>query len=172
MALGFVLSAEKRTFGLMDLKWYAIKVFWRRTARIREVLDGLGMEYYAQKVVPSYVFIHTDELSAKRLAHNQFGFIYLYSDRKNRKPVVVPDREIEIFKIVTSVQDTGLELLDEDPSKYMVGDLVRVTEGPFKGAEGYVKRIRKDRRLVVIISGVAAIATSFIPPSQLEKVEQ
>ena len=65
-----------------DLNWYAIKVFWRRTARIKEVLDGLGMEYYAQKVVPSYVFIYTDEASAKRLAHNQFGFIYLYAERK------------------------------------------------------------------------------------------
>ena len=154
----------------MDLNWYAIKVFWRRTARMKEVLDALGMEYYAQDVVPSYVFIHTDEANAKRLAHSQFGFIYLYSDRKTRKPVVVPDREVEIFKIVTSVQSTGFELLDEDPRKYMVGDLVRVIDGPFKGAEGYIKRIRKDRRLVVIISGVAAIATAFIPPSQLEKV--
>ena len=155
----------------MDQHWYAIKVFWRRTARIKEVLDGLGMEYYAQTVVPSYVFIHTDESSAKRLAHSQFGFIYLYTDRKTRKPAVVPDREVEIFKIVCSVQDTGLELLDEDPAKYMVGDPVRVIDGPFKGAEGYIKRIRKDRRLVVVISGVAAIATSYIPPSQLEKIQ-
>lgn len=154
----------------MDLNWYAIKVFWRRTARIKEVLDGLGIEYYIQNVVPSYVFIRTDEASAKKLAHSQFGFIYLYIDRKTRKPIVVPDREVDIFKIVTSVQDTGLELLDEDPTKYMVGDLVRVVDGPFQGAEGYIKRIRKDRRLVVIISGVAAIATSYIPPSQLEKV--
>ena len=153
------------------IHWYAIKVFWRRTARIKEVLDGLGMEYFAQNVVPSYVFIHTDEASAKLLAHNQFGFIYLYTDRNTRKPVAVPDREVDIFKIVTSVQDTGLELLDEDPAKYMVGDLVRVTDGPFMGAEGYIKRIRKDRRLVVIISGIAAIATAYIPPSQLEIVQ-
>ena len=149
-----------------------MKVFWKRTARIREILDELGMEYYAQNLLPSYVFIHTDEATVKRFANNQFGYIYLYCDRETHKPCVVPDREIEIFKIVTRAAETGLEFLDGNPELYKVGDLVRVTDGPFKGAEGYVKRIKKDRRLVVIISGVAAVATSFIPPELLEKVEE
>ena len=45
---------------------------------------------------------------------------------------------------------------------------MRVTDGVFKGAEGYVKRIKKDRRLVVSIRGVVAVATSYIPPQFLE----
>lgn len=159
------------TFGGMDLHWYAIKVFWKRTARIREELDELGFEYYAQNLIPSYVFIRTDEVSIKRFASRQFGFIYLYCDRETRKPSVVPDKEMEIFKIVTRVAETGLDFLDDNPEKYRVGDLVRVTDGPFKGVEGYVRRIRKDRRLVVIITGVAAVATSYIPPELLEKVD-
>ena len=152
------------------LHWYAIKVFWRRTARIREVLDELGLEYYAQKVMPSYVFIRTDLHTILRFRDSQFGYIYLYADRETHQPLEVPDRELEIFRIVTSAGETGLEFLDDDPAKYAVGDLVRVTDGPFKGAEGYVRRIRKDRRLVVVISGVAAIATTYIPPELLEKV--
>ena len=43
-------------------------------------------------------------------------------------------------------------------------------EGPLKGAEGYIKRIRRDRRLLVAIEGFVAVATSFIPPELLEKV--
>jgi len=155
----------------MDLNWYAIKVFWKRTARIKDILDELGMEYYAQSLLPSYIFIHTDQQSIKKFADSQFGFIYLYCDRATHKPSIVPDKEIEIFKIVCSSADTGLDFLDGSPEKYRVGDLVRVTDGPFKGAEGYVKRIKKDRRLVVIISGIAAVATSFIPPELLEKVD-
>ena len=155
----------------VDQHWYAIKVFWKRTARMKDVLDELGMEYYAQNVMPSYFFVHTDGASIKRLADSQFGFMYLYCDRATRKPAVVPDKEVEIFKIMTQAAATGLEFLDGNPEKYKVGDLVRVTDGPFKGAEGYVRRIRKDRRLVVIISGIAAVATSFIPPDLLEKVE-
>ena len=155
----------------MDLHWYAIKVFWKRTARIREILDELGFEYYAQNLLPSYVFIRTDAVSIKRFANSQFGYIYLYSDPVSHKPSVVPDKEIEVFKIVTSAAEAKLEFLDGDGEKYRVGDLVRVIDGPFRGAEGYIRRIRKDRRLVVIVSGVAAIATSFIPPELLEKVE-
>ncbi|MBO4454894.1 MAG: KOW motif-containing protein [Bacteroidales bacterium] len=138
---------------------------------MRDILDEWGLEYYAQNLIPSYLFIRTDEATIKRFANKQFGYIYLYCDRVTHKPSVVPDREIEIFRIVTQAAQSGLEFLDGNPEKYKVGDLVRVTDGPFKGAEGYVKRIKKDRRLVVIISGVAAVATSFIQPELLEKVE-
>jgi transcription antitermination factor NusG len=48
---------------------------------------------------------------------------------------------------------------------------VVVTDGPFKGAEGHIKRIKKDRRLVVTIAGVVAVATAYIHPSMLKKVE-
>lgn len=155
----------------MDLHWYAIKVFWRRTARIAEALDELGIEYYAQNVVPSYMFIHTDEKTALRFRDSQFGYLYLYAERgEGKKPIVVPDRQLEAFRIITSAGVDGLEILPNDPSSYAVGDLVRVTDGPFKGAQGYVRRIRKDRRLVIVVSGVAAIATCYVPQELLEKV--
>jgi transcription antitermination factor NusG len=60
---------------------------------------------------------------------------------------------------------------DEDMTRYKTGDKVRVLEGPLKGAEGYIKRIRKDRRLLVSIEGFIAVATSFIPPQFLAKAE-
>jgi transcription antitermination factor NusG len=56
-------------------------------------------------------------------------------------------------------------------NQYHEGDLVRVTEGPFKGAVGHIKRIKKDRRLIVSISGIAAVATSYIHPQFLETVK-
>ena len=153
-----------------ELHWYALKVFWRRTDPIKEKFDEMGLEYYAQNVLPSYMFVRTDEERIKKLRFDFFGKLYVYSDHKTKKPTVVPDRELEIFRIVTSAGDTGLEFLGEDSAKYQKCDKVRVTDGPFKGAEGYVVRIKKDRRLVVTISGVAAVATSYIPMELLEKI--
>ena len=49
---------------------------------------------------------------------------------------------------------------------------MRVTGGPFKGAEGHIKRIKRDRRLVVTIRGVVAVATTYIHPSLLRRVEE
>ena len=48
---------------------------------------------------------------------------------------------------------------------------MRVTGGIFKGAEGYIKRIRGDKRLIVCIEGIIAVATSYIPSVYLEKIE-
>ncbi|MBR5905702.1 MAG: UpxY family transcription antiterminator [Bacteroidales bacterium] len=154
----------------VKLHWYALKVFWRKINPVEEKFDEMGLEYYAQSILPSYLFVRTDNQTIKKLRLEFFGKFYVYSDYVTKEPTVVPDKELEIFRIVTSAGDTGLQFLDEDAEKYRKGDKVRVIDGPFKGAEGYVVRIKKDRRLVVTISGVAAIATSYIPQELLEKV--
>ena len=97
------------------------------------------------------------------------GFVYKMTDRE--RPSVIPDRQMAMFRMVCSSGVDGLEFFaDDDLTRYRQGDKVRVTEGPLKGAEGYIKRIRKDRRLLIAIEGFVAVATSFIPPQFLEKV--
>ena len=66
----------------------------------------------------------------------------------------------------------GLEYFsDEAMVNYNKGERVRVVEGPFTGTEGFVKRIRRDRRVLVVIPGVIAVATTYVPSCFLEKVE-
>ena len=97
------------------------------------------------------------------------GFVYKTADRKTE--AVIPDKQMAMFQLVCSSGAEGLEFFaDEDLTRYKSGDKVRVLEGPLKGAEGYIKRIRKDRRLLVAIEGFIAVATTFIPPQFLEKV--
>ena len=97
------------------------------------------------------------------------GFVYKTADRKTC--AVIPDKQMAMFQLVCSSGAEGLEFFaDDDLTRYKAGDKVRVLEGPLKGAEGYIKRIRKDRRLLVSIEGFIAVATSFIPPQFLEKV--
>ena len=60
----------------------------------------------------------------------------------------------------------------DEMTRYKTGDRVRVIGGPLKGAEGYIKRIRKDQRLLVCVEGVIAVATSYIPNELLEKITE
>ena len=76
-----------------------------------------------------------------------------------------------VFMLVTSASPDKYEILGPDEAKYHTGELVRVTSGPFEGLEGRVKRIKKDRRLVVCITGVVAVATVHIDPRLLEPVD-
>ena len=98
------------------------------------------------------------------------GFVYKSADREEY--AVIPDRQMSAFRLVTESGVAGLTFFSDDEiTRYKQGDKVRVTEGPLKGAEGYIKRIRKDRRLLVSIEGLVAVATSYIPADKLEKVE-
>lgn len=157
-----------------ELHWYAFRVYWNRLEQVKDMLDLKDIEYYSQNILPAYVFVHTthEKLESMRKYEydNKLHRFYVYWNNEKKTPVIVPDREVEIFRIVTTAPDTGLEFLGEDPEAYRSGDRVRVIDGPFKGAEGYIKRIRKDRRLIVTISGIAAVATSYIPMDLLEKV--
>ena len=157
-----------------EIHWFALRIRWNRLGPVLDMLDRKGVAYYTQKIIPSLLFVHLDPVALQNIRDeerdNGFRRIFVYTDPVSHDPVVVPDHELEVFRIVTSAAQTGLEFLGENPSLYQTGDKVRVTDGPFKGAEGYIKRIKKDRRLVVTISGVAAVATSYIPPELLEKI--
>ena len=127
--------------------------------------------YKRVPVVSSLLFVHApkDRLKEVEDCVKEKGFVYRTADRKTE--AVIPDKQMAMFQMVCSSGAEGLEFFaDEDMTRYKAGDKVRVLEGPLKGTEGYIKRIRKDRRLLVAIEGFIAVATSFIPPQFLEKV--
>jgi len=128
--------------------------------------------YKRVPVVSSLLFVRApkDRIPEVDDCVNGKGFVYKGADRKT--VAVIPDKQMAMFRMVCSSGAEGLEFFsDEDMTRYKTGDKVRVLEGPLKGAEGYIKRIRKDRRLLVAIEGFIAVATSFIPPQFLEKVQ-
>ena len=99
------------------------------------------------------------------------GFVYRTPDWQAFS--VIPEKQMILFQLVTSSGESGLKFFSADElTRFRRGEKVRVTEGPLKGAEGYVKRIQKNRRLLVSIEGVVAVATSYIPPQFLEKVKE
>ena len=157
---------------LEKCSWYAAKVFFNKTVPFAKVLDEMSIQYYIpSSVITSLAFFRCTHNQARQLQYQRFSQIYVYTRSGSRDPFPIPDREMEVFIFVTSANDKDMLLLGDDRPEYHLGDRVRVTEGPFKGAEGHVKRIKKDRRLVVTIPGVVAVATAFIPPQFLEKID-
>ena len=127
--------------------------------------------YKRVPVVSSLLFVRAPKERLKEIETciKDKGFIYKTADRETF--AVIPDKQMAMFQLVCSSGAEGLDFFaDDDLTRYKAGDKVRVLEGPLKGAEGYIKRIRKDRRLLVSIEGFIAVATSFIPPQFLEKV--
>ena len=76
---------------------------------------------------------------------------------------------MEDFMRVASVQDNSIIFLDVRDSANM-GRRVRITAGRFKGVEGVIKRIKKNKYFLLQIDGVAAVAITYIPADCLESV--
>ncbi|MCR4659098.1 MAG: KOW motif-containing protein [Bacteroidales bacterium] len=155
-----------------SLSWFAAKVLHNRLQSVKETLEVGGVEYFCpENVIPSLVFVHSDLSTAQTLQQKMFGKMWFYRSLDRSTLARISQKEMEVFMFVVTAGEKGLIYLGDDRPEYHVGDRVRVTDGPFKGAEGHIKRIKKDRRLVVTVSGVAAVATSYIHPDFLQIIE-
>lgn len=94
--------------------------------------------------------------------------VHFYWDRTANRPLTVPDKAMNDFIIVASTLDEDIVYVTEISAKLREGQTVMVKDGPFKGVEGKVVRIRKSRRVLVELPGMLAVATTYIDPVNLE----
>ena len=94
--------------------------------------------------------------------------VHFYWDRTANRPLTVPDKAMNDFITVASTLDEDIVYVTEITAKLREGQTVTVKDGPFKGVEGKVVRIRKSRRVLVELPGMLAVATTYIDPVNLE----
>ncbi len=154
-----------------EKRWYAAKVQYNRVQPIKDRLVKDQVLCFIPEVISSLVFFLATDDYVGFFEREFFSRLWIYRDPLTHKPSPIPDNEMEVFMFVCTAGRQGLTYLGEDKPEYHQGDRVRVTDGPFKGAEGHIVRIKKDRRLVVSIRGIAAVATTYIHPSLLEHAD-
>ena len=130
------------------------------------------------QLAPSLLFVRTTPDALKAFKQDHFTELMIYRRADSTEPAPIPEEEMRMFILVTSATDgSDVDLLSEsllgpDPKvfDFKPGEKVRVTEGPFKGAEGVIKRIKKDRKLLVAVQGVVVVAISNFPARFLERL--
>ncbi len=175
----------------IETHWFALKVFYNRSLSIQQELSADGIDCYVptetviverqgvrrkvcRPVINSLLFFRSSEEQAIAVQRQFTDRVILYTrflDDGSRRPYAIPDREMQVFMLVTQSGESGLEYFGEMESTFTEGQHVRVTDGPFCGAEGYIRRIRGDRRLLVTISGICAVATAYIPKQFLQQID-
>lgn len=170
------------------LHWFALKVFYNKVLVVEDLLNQYSLESYIpmeevimqrgeqqkkvrRPVVNSLMFVRASWPVLKDLQRGHYHEFCFYLNADKTAPAVIPEHEFNVFRVVTSAMAHGLEYFsDEAMVNYDKGERVRVVEGPFAGTEGFVKRIRRDRRVLVVIPGVIAVATTYVPSCFLEKI--
>ena len=170
--------------------WYALKVYFNKVDDMEHLLVQEGVECYVPRtakadadapgrmrmglVIPSLMFFRSSLPCARRLQQSLRGKAMVYTRQCEGAwmPAAISDREMNVFRLVVSSGEDGLEYFAEDRRVFHKGERVRVTGGPFAGAEGRIVRVKGNRRLIVSLPGVCAIATSYIPQCFLQKLAQ
>lgn len=170
-------------------KWFAIRVTYNREMKVKRELDSIHIENFLpmkyriivrgekkiKELVPAihnliFVYISAEELKSYK-ASTSLPIRYIMN-RETREPIVIPETQMQNFIAVAGNPTEQIVYLDPDISNFKKGDKVKITGGVFEGAEGYFMRIKGDRRVVVCINGIAAVATAFIHPSLVTKIDE
>ena len=170
-------------------KWFAIRVTYNREMKVKRELDSIHIENFLpmkyriivrgekkiKELVPAihnliFVYITPEDLKSYK-ATTALPIRYIMN-RETREPIVIPEQQMQYFIAVAGNPTEQIVYLDPDVSNFKKGDKVKIIGGVFEGAEGYFMRIKGDRRVVVCINGIAAVATAFIHPSLVKKIDE
>lgn len=173
-----------------DECWFAVRVSYSRELALKAILDAEKIENFipmryeyiiksgkrVRKLLPAIhnlVFVHStrkriDTLKDRLESSMPIRFIM---NREHCRPVVIPEAQMRSFILVAGSCDEAILYVEPAELHLVKGQKVRITGGVFEGVIGEFVRIRHDRRVVVNIEGVMAVATTFIPPSLVEPVE-
>lgn len=183
--------------GMSPNSWFAVRAFKGRVFRLKEEFENAGWKTYIAlrgskevkdghevhkdvQIIPQLLFVCCPLDWLTTYKNNEFRndwfMIYRHtvtseSGLKSLEPAPISEAEMQVFMLVTSTNDgQDAEYYGEHLPEYSEGERVRVAQGIYKGATGIVRRIKRDRKLLIAIEGVAVVAISKIPMTYLEKI--
>ena len=172
--------------------WYVMRVTYQREIAAQEQLEEQGIETYVplkrvrklvkgrliwrkEAALHNYIFVHSSIDKIQNIKTRDIPYLrYLMGTDPDgeRRPQYVRDEHMANFIAITSQETEKIKYLEPDFIDLKVGDRVKVLEGPFKGLEGVYMRTsgRHEKRVVVKILGIAAVATPALKSASVEKI--
>ena len=128
-------------------------------------LPNIFFAYGTEEQLKSFVYDNVN------LPFLRFYYRHVHVERRIEKiPLIVPDYQMDSLKIIcTTDADNTIVTLDEVP-KFEKGQLVKVTEGAFKGVVGRVARWQGQQRVAVVVEELVTVVTAYVPSAFLEKM--
>lgn len=172
-----------------SLYWFALQTTHNRELILKKQLEEQKVECFVpmkyEKVIKdeqkwqievpaihNLIFVHSTRMFLDRylIKYLKESSTHYVIDLGTKEPIIIPDTDMRYFITVTSSYQDELIYLNDSIEKFSNYDKVRVTGGLFEGIEGYFVRIRKDRKVVISLNGIAAVAISGIHHSLIETI--
>ncbi len=177
------MDADKET-----ALWYAMRATYRRELDAVRLLEKehLGcfvpMQYKVcikkgrkvriqVPVIRNLIFVHACSSDLKRVK-SKAGYLQYITDTRSGQKIIVPDVQMQRFIAVAGTYNDHLLYFQPEELNLSKGTRVRITGGDFAGQEGIYVKVRgaRDRRVVIAIQGVIAVALATVHPDLIEVV--
>ena len=173
-ALRTTYGREKKAYDYMTAK--GITAFYP-TTNVVKLIKG-KRKVVTESRLPNIFFAYGTEEQLKEYVYDNVNlpflrFYYRHIHERNRiikTPLIVPDNQMDSLKIICAADaDNTFVSLVKVP-KFEKGQLVKVTDGAFKGVTGRVARWQGQQRVAVIVDDLVTVCTAYVPNAFLEKV--
>lgn len=175
--------------------WYALRTTYGREKKAYDYLTAKGITAFypttnvvklikgkrknvTESRLPNIFFAYGTEEQLKEYVYDNVNlpflrFYYRHIHERNRiikTPLIVPDNQMESLKIICAADaDNTFVSLVKVP-KFEKGQLVKVTDGAFKGVIGRVARWQGQQRVGVVVDDLVTVVTAYIPSAFLENM--
>ena len=172
-----------------EYAWYAMRATYRRELEAQRILEQasienfIPMQYQVRVVrgrktrclvpaVRNLVFVHAVPSQIKEIKQRIIFLQYITDSRSGAK-IIVPDDQMRRFIAVAGTYDDQLLYFQPAELNLAKGTRVRITGGEFEGQEGTFIKVKgaRDRRVVIEIKGIIAVAMAAIHPDLIEVIK-
>ena len=176
--------------------WLPMRVTYQREMKVKAELDRLGIENFVpmrykvverqndgdtelrRVLVPAInnlIFVRStqERLSELKQTNEVLEPLRYMMDRTaslEHAIMTVADREMENFMRVASRTDDSVMFLDNETVVGKEGKRVEIMGGAFEGVTGVIRRVKRCKRVVVEIEGVASVAIAYVPAGMLKEI--
>ena len=173
--------------------WFPMRVTYQREMKVKAELDRLGIESFVpmmykvvdvdmdhphRELVPAIsnlIFVRStqERISHLKSSNEVLEPLRYIIDQTAQQPhtiMTVPDRQMENFMRVASRTDDSVIFLDNESVVGKEGKRVEIIGGAFEGVTGVIRRVKRCKRVVVEIEGVASVAIAFVPAGLLKEI--
>ena len=176
--------------------WFPMRVTYQREMKVKAELDRLGIENFVpmrykvverqndgdtevrRVLVPAInnlIFVRStqERLSELKQTNEVLEPLRYMMDRTaslEHAIMTVADREMENFMRVASRTDDSVMFLDNETVVGKEGKRVEIMGGAFEGVTGVIRRVKRCKRVVVEIEGVASVAIAYVSAGMLKEI--
>lgn len=168
--------------------WFAMRVTYRREMAVKETLEAASLSCFIpmrycittrggrkrRELVPavrSLVFVYSTPTDIQRIKEGIPHLQYIV-DRRTKTKIVVPEQQMQQFIAISGTHDDHLLYFRPDELNLAKGTRVRIHGGQFDGYEGVFIKVKgaRDRRVVIALEGLLAVAMATIHPDLIEVI--